>query len=99
MDGHGAIMLTVWVNLVNFPLRGAPMLLFTSKVEYALRAVDTGKFLQLTTEQRDGKVRVVVEANDSDADKTPLTNIKLKAGVMSPTFKGPDAQRLEIGFE
>ena len=68
-------------------------------VEYALRPVDTGKFLQLTTELRDGKVRVIVEANDSDADKTPLTDVKLKAGVMSPTFKGPDSRKVEIEFE
>jgi hypothetical protein len=68
-------------------------------VDYALRSVDSGKFLQLTTEQRDGKVRVIVEANDSDAAKTPLTNLKLKAGVMSPTFKGPDARKVEVEFE
>ncbi|HWY88060.1 MAG TPA: vWA domain-containing protein, partial [Gemmataceae bacterium] len=68
-------------------------------VEYVLRAVDTGKFLHLSTEQRDGKVRVIIEANDSDADKTPLTNIKLKAGVMSPTFKGPDTRKVDIEFE
>jgi hypothetical protein len=68
-------------------------------VDYALRSVDSGKFLHLVTEPRDGKVRVTIEANDSDADKTPLTNLKLKAGVMSPTFKGPDARKVEIQFE
>jgi hypothetical protein len=61
--------------------------------------VDSGKFLQMTTELRDGKVRVIIEANDSDPDKTPLTGVKLKAGVMSPTFKGPDARKLEVEFE
>ncbi len=35
-----------------------------------------GKFSQLTTEQRDGKVRVLIEANDNDADKTPLTDVE-----------------------
>src|SRR5205085_7441480 len=40
-------------------------------VEYALRTVDTGKFLHLTTEPRDGKVRLRLEANDGDADRSP----------------------------
>lgn len=68
-------------------------------VDYALRPTETGQFLHLTTEHKDGKVRVAVEANDNDADKTPLTNVDFKVGVSSPSFKGPDGRKVEIKLE
>jgi uncharacterized membrane protein len=68
-------------------------------VDFALRTGDTGKFLQMTTEMRDGKVRVIIDANENDADKTPLTNVKIKAGIMTPSFKGPDSRKGEVEFE
>jgi uncharacterized membrane protein/Mg-chelatase subunit ChlD len=47
-------------------------------VEWSLRAVDGGENLRVRTEQRDGKVKVIVEARE---DKTPLTNLEIKGGV------------------
>ena len=35
-------------------------------MDWALRAVESGKHLTLTTERRDGKVKVIVEARAED---------------------------------
>ncbi len=50
-------------------------------LDWALRAVETGK-LTMTTEYRDGKVRVIVDARDSN--NRPLTDLKLRGGVTTP---------------
>lgn len=65
-------------------------------VDYALRAVETGK-LTMTTEVRDGKVRVTIDARDEKTGK-PLTDLKLKAGIMLPNQK-PDGRRQDLKFE
>lgn len=64
-------------------------------VNWALRPTETGKFLHLTTEQRDGKVRVTIEAHD--ADKNPLTKVKFKTGLTSPSFK--EGKLVDLKFE
>jgi uncharacterized membrane protein len=66
-------------------------------LDYVLRPKETGTNLFLTTEQKDGKIRVIVEARDTD--KMPLTNVKLKAGITSPAFKVNDDRRTELRFE
>jgi Mg-chelatase subunit ChlD/uncharacterized membrane protein len=50
-------------------------------VEWALRPVESGR-LNMTTELRDGKIKIVVEARD-DKGK-PDTTLKLKAGITRP---------------
>lgn len=66
-------------------------------VDWVLRAVETGKHLQIHTEHRDGKIRVTVEARD--AEKRPLTDLKFKSAITSPSFKGPEGQRKDLRFE
>jgi uncharacterized membrane protein len=67
-------------------------------VDWALRPTETGKYLRLSTEQRDGKIRVIVEARDTD--KTPLTAVEeFKAGITIPTFKDLEARKFDLKFE
>ncbi len=66
-------------------------------VEWSLRAVETGKHLTISTEQRGDRIRVIVDAKDDK--KLPLTNVKLEAGLTSPGFKPGDAKRPELNFE
>jgi len=51
-------------------------------LDWSLRSVETGKLI-MTTEYRDGKVRVIVDARD-DANR-PITDLKLKGGITPPT--------------
>ncbi|MBY0523325.1 MAG: VWA domain-containing protein [Gemmataceae bacterium] len=65
-------------------------------VDYALRAVETGK-MTMTTEYRDGKVRVTIDARD---DKNrPLTDLKLKGGITIPGAKPNDPRKMDLRFE
>ncbi len=66
-------------------------------VDWVLRAVETGKHLQVYTEHRDGKIRVTVEAKDEK--QNPLTDLKFKSAITSPSFKGSEGQRKELRFE
>jgi uncharacterized membrane protein len=77
-------------------------------IDYSLRAVDTGQYLKLNTEVRDGKVRMRIEARDEHT-KVPITNLLdqdeskgygLKVGVTSPSFKGAgEARTRDVKFE
>jgi hypothetical protein len=68
-------------------------------VSWSLRAVETGKYLQMRTEERDGKVRVIVEAHDNDPEKSPLVDVSLRGGITAPV-EGPGAGRPpELKFE
>ena len=66
-------------------------------LDWVLRPKETGTHLFMSTEQKDGKIRIIVEAQD--ADKMPLTNVKLKAGITSPGFEVKDNRRTELRFE
>lgn len=66
-------------------------------VDYSVRAVETGK-LTMTTEYRDGKVRVTIDARDEKTNK-PITDLKLRAGVMTPNPRPNDARKLDLKFE
>ena len=66
-------------------------------VQWVLRPTETGKHLFLTTEHKDGKIRVVVEAQEED--KTPITDVELKAGITSPAFKVKDDRKFDLKFE
>jgi uncharacterized membrane protein len=65
--------------------------------DWVVRPTETGKHLFLTTEHKDGKIRIVVEAKGED--KTPLTDLDLKAGITSPEFKVKDEKKTELKFE
>src|SRR5262249_2101837 len=65
-------------------------------VDWALRPVETGR-LTMTTEYRDGKVKVTVEARDDN--NRPLVNLNLRGGVTPPGAKGDDPRKLELRFE
>src|SRR5262249_41869178 len=54
------------------------------------------KRLAMTTESKDGKVRVIVEAHD-DRNK-PEIHLSLRGGVSTPEG-GDDARRVELHFE
>lgn len=67
-------------------------------VHWALRPTESGKYLRLSTEQRDGKVRVTIEARNPD--KTPITDIEdLRAGITVPSFRGPEGRTVGLKFE
>jgi uncharacterized membrane protein len=51
-------------------------------VNWSLRAVETGK-TTMATEYQDGKVKVTIDARD--ADNKPLTDLRFKVGVTSPS--------------
>jgi uncharacterized membrane protein len=77
-------------------------------VDWSLRAVDTGQYLKLNTEVRDGKIRLTLEARD-EKSKVPITSLLdqderkgygLKVGVTFPSFKGAgEARYRELKFE
>ncbi|MBX7103726.1 MAG: VWA domain-containing protein [Gemmataceae bacterium] len=64
-------------------------------IGWAIRGVESGK-LAVSSEYRDGKVRVTVEARD-DRNR-PLTDLRLKGGVTAPNA-GADSKPLELKFE
>jgi uncharacterized membrane protein len=79
----------------NSPIYGK---FWEQTVDWSLRAVDTGKHLNLMTEHRDGKVRVIVEARDGK--KRPITEFEeMKIGITSPSMKARDKSRGQIEFE
>jgi uncharacterized membrane protein len=65
-------------------------------VDWSLRAVDSGKNLTVTTEARDGRVRVTVTARDEK--NRPLTDLVLRAGVTTPKLQVGDANRPQLKF-
>jgi hypothetical protein len=64
-------------------------------VDYALRAVETGK-LTLTTEYKDGKVKVTVEARDDKKNNRPITDLTLRGGVTLPNARPGDKKELTL---
>jgi hypothetical protein len=66
-------------------------------IDWSLRAVESGKHLTLSTEVRDGMVRVIVDARD--VDKRPLTNVELQAGITAPMLKRADGRKPPLKFE
>jgi hypothetical protein len=63
-------------------------------IESVLRPMEkSDKHLHMTTEHKDGNIRVIVEAQDND--NNPLTEAELQAGISSPTFKIKGQRKLE----
>lgn len=65
-------------------------------VGWAMRGLETDR-LVLTTEYREGKVRVVVEARDDN--NKPLTDLKLEGKVSSPGGLQEGKAPIELKFE
>jgi uncharacterized membrane protein len=65
-------------------------------VTWSMRGLETDK-LVLTTEYREGKVRVVVEARDEN--NRPLTDLKLEGKVSSPGGPQDGRAPIELKFE
>lgn len=65
-------------------------------VGWAMRGLETDR-LVLTTEYREGKVRVVVEARDEN--NRPLTDLKLEGKVSSPGGLQEGKAPIELKFE
>jgi len=65
-------------------------------VDWSLRPVETGKHLSMTTEQSDGKVRVILDARDDN--KNPLTDVEFRARITSPALKDFDGHK-DLKFE
>jgi uncharacterized membrane protein len=66
-------------------------------VAWSLRAVDKGKNLQMNTEWRDGKLRIVVVARDDD--KKPMSDLDIVVRFTSPVPKAGDAARPDVKLE
>jgi uncharacterized membrane protein len=66
-------------------------------VDWSLRELDKSKNLQMTTEWRDGKVVIVVNAHDDN--RKPISDLDVVVRVSSPTGKADDAARPDIKLE
>ena len=66
-------------------------------VDWVLRPSDPGKHLFLTTRFEGGKIFLRLEA--SDAEKLPITDLDIKAGISSPSFKIKDGKKVDLKFE
>jgi uncharacterized membrane protein len=65
-------------------------------VDWSLRAVETGR-LSMSTEFRDGKVKVTIDARD---DKNrPLTDLQIRGAITPPSARAEDARKLQMKFE
>ncbi|WP_020471327.1 VWA domain-containing protein [Zavarzinella formosa] len=65
-------------------------------VGWAMRGLETDRMV-LTTEYREGKVRVVVEARDEN--NKPITDLKLTGKVSAPIGGGEGVPPVELKFE
>jgi hypothetical protein len=65
-------------------------------VDWSLRPVETGKHLRMTTEQRDGRVRIIIDARGED--KNPLADVELRGRITSPSLKEVEGQK-NLRFE
>jgi uncharacterized membrane protein len=65
-------------------------------VEWALRPTESGRMV-MTTEFRDGEVKVTVDARDDN--NRPLSSLRLRGGVTLPGAKAEDARKQELRFE
>src|SRR5262249_55492574 len=65
-------------------------------IDWALRPVESRR-LVMSTEYRDGMVRVTVDARDDQ--NRPITDLTLRGGVTPPESRGDDPRRQELKFE
>jgi len=67
-------------------------------VDWSLRATETGS-LTMTTEVKDGRVKVIVEARDKNNQNKPLTDLRLIGRVTPPSGRVEDGRRFQLKFE
>lgn len=65
-------------------------------VTFALRPDERNSRLEMFTDQRDGKIKIVVKAKDQDGK--PDTNLDLKGGVTTPGKGGEQGKKQELRF-
>src|SRR5262249_29476419 len=65
-------------------------------IDWAQRPVES-KRLVMSTEYRDGKVKVIVDARDDQ--NRPITDLILRGGVTPPDARGDDPRKQELKFE
>jgi uncharacterized membrane protein len=65
-------------------------------VGWACRSVETGR-LSMTTEYRDGKIKVAIDARDRDGKM--LTDLAIKGGVTTPGVRGDGDPPIRLRFE
>ena len=65
-------------------------------IDWSLRPTES-KNLVMTTEYRDGKVKVIVDARDDKIK--PLTNLRLSGGVSTPTGQEEARGGIDLKFE
>jgi hypothetical protein len=59
-------------------------------IEWTLRSVEGGSNMTMTTEQKNGKIKVIIKAQDEN--KAPLTDVELQAGVIAPSLKSSEGK-------
>jgi uncharacterized membrane protein len=64
-------------------------------LDWSVRAVETGN-LAMTTEFRDGKVKVTVDARDQN--NKPMTDLILRGRFTPPSLKAEDPRQTELKF-
>jgi len=67
-------------------------------VDYSLRSVETGK-LTMTTEYKDGKIKVTVEARDDKQGNKPITNLTLRGGVTLPNARPGEKKEIALKLD
>ncbi len=65
-------------------------------VDWAVRAVETGN-MTMTTEYRDGRVKVTIDARDKN--NRPLTDLTLRGRFTPPSLKPGDSRQTDLKFE
>jgi uncharacterized membrane protein/Mg-chelatase subunit ChlD len=65
-------------------------------VDWAVRAAETGNMV-MTTEYRDGKVKVTIDARDKN--NRPLTDLVLRGRFTPPSLKPSDSRQNDLKFE
>jgi uncharacterized membrane protein len=65
-------------------------------VDWAIRAVETGN-MSMTTEYRDGKVKVTIDARDKN--NRPLTDLTLRGRFTPPSLKSGESRQMDLKFE
>jgi uncharacterized membrane protein len=64
-------------------------------LDWCVRAVETGN-LAMTSEYRDGKVKITVDARDQN--NKPLTDLTLRGRITPPSLKADDPRLTELKF-
>jgi uncharacterized membrane protein len=65
-------------------------------VGWACRSVETGR-LSMTTEYRDGKIKVIIDARDNDGKM--LTDLNIKGGATPPGGPGEADAKIQFRFD